>query len=133
MPALLLANYWKPIAIAVAIAAALCYRALLIHQRDAARAETASISVQLADWKISEAACEDAVARQNLAVNTIAAAAARESAAAKTREANVAAAAAATASDGARRSDAILRAPIANDCASAIEWANAQAGELGKW
>jgi len=133
MPALLIANYWKPIAIAVALAAALAYRGLLIHQRDAARAETASISVQLADWKISEAACESAVARQNLAVNAIAASAARESAAAKTREANVAASAAATASDEARRANAILTTPIANDCASAIKWANAQAGELGKW
>jgi len=89
--------------------------------------------VQLADWKISEAACEDAVARQNLAVNEIAAAAARESAAAKTREANVAASAAATASDEALRANAILTTPIANDCASAIKWANAQAGELSKW
>ena len=133
MPALLIANYWKPIAITVAIAAALCYRAVLIHQRDAAKAETASIAVQLADWKISEAACEDAVARQNLAVNEIAAVAARESAAAKTREANVAASAAATASDEVRRATAILSAPIANDCASAIKWANAQAQELSKW
>ena len=133
MPALLVANYWKPIAIAVVLVAALAYRALLIHQRDAARAETATIAVQLADWKVSEAACEDAVARQNAAVNTIAAAAARESAAAKTREDNIAAAAAATASDEARRATAILTAPIANDCASAIKWANAQAGELSKW
>jgi hypothetical protein len=133
MPALLLANYWKPVAIAVAIAAALCYRAVLIHQRDAARAETASIAVQLADWKSAEAACENAVARQNLAVNALAAAAARESAAAKTREDNVAALAAATASNEARRANAILTAPIANDCASAIKWANAQAGELSKW
>ena len=127
MPALLIANYWKPIAIVVALAAALAYRGLLIHQRDAARAETASISVQLADWKISEAACESAVARQNQAVNAIAAAAA------KTREANLAASAAATASDEARRANAILSTPIANDCASAIKWANAQAGELSKW
>jgi len=131
MPVLILANYWKPIAIAVAIAAALAYRGLLIHQRNAARAETASIAVQLADLKSAEAACEDAVARQNLAVNAIAAAAARESAEAKTREANVAAAA--TASDEVRRANAILTAPIANDCESAIKWANAQAGELSKW
>ena len=133
MPALLIANYWKPIAIAVAIAAVLCYRAALIHQRDAARAETASIALQLADWKISEAACEDAVARQNLAVNAIAASAARESAAAKTREDNIAASAAAIASDQARRATAILSAPIASDCEGAIKWANAQAPELSRW
>src|SRR5713101_8025769 len=133
MPALMLANYWKPIAIAVAIAAALAYRGLLIHQRDAARVETASMTAQVADLKSAEAACEDAVARQNTAVNVIAAAAARESAAAETRQANVAAAAAAAASEEARRAAAIQSAPIASDCAGAIKWANAQAGELGKW
>ncbi len=133
MPALMLANYWKPIAIAVAIAAALAYRGILIHQRDAARSETASMAAQVASLKSAEAACEDAVARQNLAVNAIAAAAARETAAAQTREANVAAVAATAASDEARRAAAIQSAPIASDCAGAIEWANTQAEELGKW
>lgn len=133
MPALMLANYWKPIAIAVAIAAALAYRGLLIHQRDAAKAETATLAAQVADLKSAEAACVDAVARQNLAVNAIAAAAAREAGAAQAREANVAAVAASAASDEARRAAAIQSAPIASDCAGAIKWANAQAGELGKW
>src|SRR5713226_8280269 len=109
MPALMLANYWKPIAIAVAIAAALAYRGILIHQRDAARVETASMTAQVADLKSAEAACEDA--------------AARESAAAETRQANVAAAAAAAASEEARRAAAIQSAPIASDCAGAIRWA----------
>lgn len=133
MPLLMLANYWKPIAIAVALAAMFAYRALLIHQRDAARSETASLSMQVADLKSAEAACEGAVARQNAAVNALASASARESSAAQTREANVAAAAAATASDEARRAAAIRIAPIATDCAGAIKWANAEAPELSKW
>src|SRR5271163_712734 len=133
MPALMLANYWKPAALALALAAILIYRAVLIHQRDAAVAATAAMTAQVADLKSAEAACEDAVARQNAAVSAMAAAAARESAAAQTREANVAASAASAATAESRRAAAIQTAPIASDCAGAIKWANAQAGELGKW
>jgi hypothetical protein len=133
MPALLIANYWKPIALAVLIAASLAYRAVIVHQRDAARAATAALTAQVADLKSAEAACEDAVAQQNAAVSALAASAARETAAAQTREANVYAAASSAASAEARRAAAIQTAPIASDCAGAIKWANAQAGELGKW
>jgi hypothetical protein len=133
MPALLIANYWKPIAIAVAIAALLGYRAVLVYQRDAARAATAAMTAQVADLKSANAACEDAVARQNAAVSALAASAARKTAAAQTREANAYAAASSAASAEARRADAIQTAPIASDCAGAIKWANAQAAELGRW
>jgi hypothetical protein len=133
MPALLIANYWKPIAIAVAIAALLAYRAVLVHQRDAARAATATLTAQVADLKSAELACENAVARQNAAVSALAASAARETAAAQTREANVAAAASSAATAEATRAAAIETAPIAADCAGAIKWANAQAADLGKW
>jgi hypothetical protein len=133
MPAMLLANNWKPIALALLLAAAFAYRAILIHQRDTAIAQNVMLTTQAADLKSAEAACEDAVARQNVAVNAIAAASARESAAAQTREANVAAAASATAADEARRAAAIRNTPIASDCAGAIKWANAEAPELGKW
>ncbi len=133
MPALLIANYWKPIAIAVAIAAIFAYRAVIVHQRDAAIASAAALTAQVADLQSAEAACEAAVARQNAAVNALADSAARESAAAQTREANVAAAAASTATAEARRAAALETAPIASDCAGAIKWANAQAADLGKW
>src|SRR5260370_16438577 len=106
MPLLMLANYWKPIAIAVALAAMFAYRALLIHQRDAARSETASLSMQVADLKSAEPACEGAVARQNAPVNALASASVRESSAAQTREANLAAAPPATPSHDAPRSPA---------------------------
>jgi hypothetical protein len=133
MPALLIANYWKPIAIAVAIAAVLAYRAVLVHQRDAARAATAALTAQVYDLKSAELACEDAVARQNSAVSALAASAARETAAAQTREASIYASASSAASAEASRAAAIETAPIAPDCPGAIKWANAQAGELGKW
>jgi len=133
VPALLIANYWKPIAIAVALAAVFAYRAVLIHQRDSAIAASATLTAQVADLKSANAAYEDAVARQNAAVGAMAASAARESALAQTREASVAASASAAADAEARRAAAIQTAPIASDCAGAIKWANAQGGELGKW
>ena len=45
-------------AIALLIAAALGYRALLLHQRDAARAEAAHLSASLADAEASNAALQ---------------------------------------------------------------------------
>src|SRR5260370_25435913 len=106
MPLLMLANYWKPIAIAVALAATFAYRALLIHQRDAARSETASLSMQIADLKSGEDACEGAVARQNAAVITLASASPHESSTAPTPEPNVTAAITETASHEALRTPA---------------------------
>ena len=50
---LLAAKLWKPVAIALLIAAALGYRALLLHQRDAARA-AASASERLAGRRRGE-------------------------------------------------------------------------------
>ena len=65
---LLAAKLWKPVAIALLIAAALGYRALLLHQRDAARAEAAHLSASLADAEASNAALQSAIATQNSAV-----------------------------------------------------------------
>lgn len=106
MPALMMLSYWKPVAIALALAGLLVYRAVLVHQRDAAVAEVATMTAQFADLKSAEAACEAAVAQQN---------------------------AAASASEEERRAAAIEDAPIAPDCAGAIKWGNEQAQELGKW
>ena len=55
-------------AIALLIAAALGYRALLLHQRDAARAAAAHLSASLADAEASNAALQSAIATQNSAV-----------------------------------------------------------------
>ncbi len=133
MPALMMLSYWKPVAIALALAGLLVYRAVRVHQRDAAVAEVATMTAQFADLKSAEAACEAAVAQQNAAVAALKAAADNAAAAAQTRQANVAAAAAASASEEERRAAAIEDAPIAPDCAGAIKWGNEQAQELGKW
>ena len=135
MPALgmLVLTYWKPVALAIAITAMLAYRAVLVHQRDTAQANAATMAAQLDGWKAAEAACEDAVARQNRQVAAIKAEADRAAAAAETRQAGVASAAAVSAAEEGRRAVEIARAPVATDCAGAIRWGNAQANQLGRW
>jgi hypothetical protein len=135
MPAIpiLLLSYWKQIVLAIAIVGAIGYRAVLIHQRNAARAQAESIAVQLADWKAAEAICEASVARQNAAVNAMKSAAETAAAAARTREAKVAVSSAAIAQKEEERAGAIESAPVEGGCEGAIRWGNAQVQELGKW
>jgi hypothetical protein len=132
MPALLFAN-WKPIVLAVVLLGAFAYRATLLHQRDAARAESAAMAIEVADLKSAEAACQAAVARQNDAVNGLKLAAETAVAAAASRTANLASAANLEQSREEARAAEVVRAPIAADCAGAIRWANGQAPALGKW
>jgi hypothetical protein len=51
----LMAGLWKPVAIALLIAAVLGYRALLVHQRDSVRAEVTHLNASLADAEASGA------------------------------------------------------------------------------
>jgi hypothetical protein len=131
---MLAAKLWQPVALALLIAAALGYRALLLHQRDAARAAVTHLSASLADAEASNAALQSAIAAQNSAVAQLraeleqgvqAAAAARERAATA-----MGTAAMRTAASGAR---ALEGARIDAGCAAAIRWGNAQAAELGRW
>src|SRR5437870_8039391 len=57
---LLAGQLWRPVAIALLIAGALGYRALLLHQRDAARAQATQLSASLADAEASNAALQSA-------------------------------------------------------------------------
>ncbi len=130
---LLAAKLWRPAAIALVIAAALGYRALLLHQRDAARAEATHLSASLADAEASNTALQGAIATQNSAVTQLRAqleqgvqeAAARERAATEK-----ATAAMRTATSGAQTLEG---ARIDAGCAAAVRWGNAQAAELGRW
>ena len=124
---------WRPVALAPLVAAALGYRALLVHQRDAARAEASHLSASLADAETSNTALQSAIASQNSAVAQLRAeleqgvrdATARERAAtARGATAMRAAASGAQALQGAR---------IEAGCAAAIRWGNAQAAELSQW
>jgi septal ring factor EnvC (AmiA/AmiB activator) len=112
----LMAGLWKPAAIALLIAAVLGYRALLLHQRDAARAEAAHLSASLADAEASNASLQSAIATQNSAVAQL--------------RAQLGAAVMRLAASGAR---ALESARIDAGCAAAIRWGNAQAVELSRW
>jgi len=124
---------WRPVALALLVAAALGYRALLVHQRDAARAASAHLSASLADAEASNMALQNAVATQNSAVAQLRAELEEDQAAAAARERAAAAdgqAAMRTAANGAA---ALKGARIEAGCAAAIRWGNAQAAELGRW
>ena len=130
---LLAAQLWKPVAIALLIAAALGYRALLVHQRDAARAEAAHLGASLADAEASNAALQSAVATQNSAVAQLRAQLDQDAKSAAARAHTAAAngeAAMRTAASGAQ---ALEDARIAAGCAAAIRWGNEQAAELSRW
>ena len=130
---MLAGQLWKPVAVAMLLAAALGYRALLLHQRDTARASAAHLSAALADAEASNTALQSAIAVQNSAVAQLRAqldASARSAAAREQAAAVRGAAAMRTAASGAR---AMEDARIAAGCAAAIRWGNAQAPELGRW
>jgi hypothetical protein len=130
---LLAAQLWKPVAIALLIAAAVGYRALLVHQRDAARAEASQLGTSLAGAEASNAALQSAIATQNSAVTQLRAQLDQDakSAAARARTAtDTGEAAMRTAASGAQ---VLENARIAAGCAAAIRWGNAQAAELSRW
>ena len=133
MPLLWMLKYWKIGALAALVGAALIYRAVLVHQRDAARAEVKTLTEQTGALQESVAAMRQATARQNAAVAALAAKAGADDAAARARE---------TAADrrGAELMMANLKlarrlrgAAIPGDCAVAIRWGNARGPELGTW
>ena len=127
------ARYWKPIALVLVVMAALAYRAVLIHERDAARREAARLTTENAELQASVNQLTAALKRQDAAV------------AAMGRRADKAAAAFATRSHAAdaraRRVEAraeseasrLVHAPINSGCAAAIQWGNREAKELSRW
>ena len=125
---------WRPVALALLVAAALGYRALLVHQRDAARAASAHLSASLADAEASNTALQNAVATQNSAVAQLRAEL-EEDQAGWPRRANAprpptARQRCAPRPTAPRRSRAHVLRP---DARRRVRWGNAQAAELGRW
>ena len=133
MLALLAGQLWRPMAIALLIAAAVGYRALLVHQRDAARTAVTHLSASLADAEASNAALQKAIAEQNSAVETLKTQLAQSATAAAVRERAADAAGATTLRAAARSAQALEHARIDEGCVAAIRWGNTQAAELGRW
>ena len=132
---MLAAKLWKAVAIALLIAAALGYRALLLHQRDAPRAAAAHLSASLADAEASNAALQSAIATQNSAVAQLRAEleqgvrAARPLLSARGDGGGNGG----DAHGGERRARRLRARGSTAGCAAAIRWGNARAAELGRW
>ncbi|HVB81418.1 MAG TPA: hypothetical protein VNE82_15910 [Candidatus Binataceae bacterium] len=133
MFSMLATQLWKPVAIGLLIAAALGYRALLVHQRNTARAEVTRLSASLADAEASNAALQGAIATQNSAVAQLRTQLEQDAQAAAARERAATAKGAAAMRAAASGAQALERARIDTGCAAAIRWGNAQAAELSRW
>ena len=132
----LLSSYWKPLALAALVAAALVYRAVLIHQRDDAREKVAQLTSEAVALRTSNQALGAMVGRQNAAVAELKARAdAAVNAMAATAAGCIARRASPVESKAEQQGRALIAAPIDpnSGCEGAIRWGNAQAAELSSW
>jgi|SRR5579863_1304281 len=133
MPALALANLWKPLAVVIVIAALIGYRALLIHQRDSARGQVETLRTQMMGLEASNAALKSAVAEQNAAVDALREKLAASQTAAQQREAEYVRRARNQMDAASAQARAVTGAPVPADCEGAIKWGNGQGPQLGRW
>ena len=133
MPALALISYWKPLALAALIATALVYRAVLIHQRDTARANAASLLQKNAALMADNTAMRAAVSNQNAAIENLRTAMSNAQAAAQARAAGAQARGARALQSSLARANQLKTAALPAGCDAAIRWGNAQGPELGRW
>jgi septal ring factor EnvC (AmiA/AmiB activator) len=123
----------KLIALIAIVAAALIYRAVLVHQRDSARAQVTALSDAAAGLRAENASMAAAVARQNAAVNAVQDKMKAVERDAAQREANSATNAARTMNAEIAHANAERNAAVPAGCQGAIDWGNAQGPELGRW
>src|SRR5690349_5801954 len=131
--ALFATRYWKPLAIAAVVAAAIGWRAVLVSERNHARADAARATAEASALRSANAALSAAVAEQNAAVETMRARAAAQARTAGEREAAAARTGAAAARAAELQAGRLASAPIGAGCDAAIRWGNARAAELSRW
>jgi hypothetical protein len=124
---------WKLIALAILVIAILVYRAVLVHQRDSARAQVAALTDAAAVLRAANASMAAAVTQQNQAVAALQAKMKLTQDAAAVRETQSANRASHALAQELAHSKALSNAPIPAGCQAAIAWGNAQAPELGRW
>lgn len=132
---LIISQYWKALVLAGLMAAAVAYRAILVHQRDQARAQVAQLTAEGAALRVSNQAMTAAINQQNTAVTALKV---RADAAVNIMAANEAVAlraGAAAQGQAQQQAQALIAASIdaSSGCAGAIRWGNAQAPELSAW
>jgi hypothetical protein len=135
MPLIVLSHYWKPLMLLALLAAAIAYRAVLLHQRDEARSQVTQLTVEAAALRTSNQALGTMIDRQNAAVAQLKAQADAAMNAMSASENAASIAAGAAESQAEQQGKALLTAPIDVNarCAGAIQWGNAQAAELSSW
>jgi len=131
----LLAQYWKPVALLALLAGAITYRAILLHQLSEARAQVAQLDAEASALRTNNQALGAMIGRQNAAVAELKA---RADAAANSMANNEAAARRAGASaqgQAQQQAQRLLQSAIdaRSGCEGAIRWGNAQAVELSSW
>ena len=124
---------WKLIALALVVATAVLYRAVLVHQRDSARAQVTQLSAAAAVLRADNAEMKSSVVRQNAALDALQQKMKAAQVEAAQREAQYAASATEAMNKELARASAIRKAPVPAGCQGAIEWGNAQGPELGQW
>jgi hypothetical protein len=132
---ILLAQYWKPLLLAALVASALAYRAILVHQRDEARAQVTQTSAEMATLRTANQALGATVDQQNQAVARLKAEADAAENAMTARENTASSEATAALDKAEQQARALSAAPInaASGCEGAIQWGNARAVELSSW
>jgi hypothetical protein len=124
---------WKLIAIAILIVSILVYRAVLVHQRDTARAQVAALTDAAAVLRAANASMAAAVTQQNEAVAGLQAKMKLAQNAAAEKETASASRAAQALAQELLQAKTLSNAPIAAGCQAAIDCGNAQAPGLGRW
>jgi hypothetical protein len=124
---------WKLIAIAILIVSILVYRAVLVHQRDTARAQVAALTDAAAVLRAANASMAAAVTQQNEAVAGLQVKMKLAQNAAAEKETASASRAAQALAQELVQAKTLSNAPIAAGCQAAIDWGNAQAPGLGRW
>ena len=124
---------WKVVAFAVLVATMLLYRAVLVHQRDSARAQVTALIDAGATLRAANASMAAAVARQNAQLAALQDRMKLALQAAAQRHAQATDAAARALGHDLANADAIRNAPVPAGCQGAIVWGNAQGPELGRW
>jgi len=124
---------WKPALIVGLLGAVFIYREVVVHQRDSARAQVAKSAIQIADLSASNQEFQATVGECNSKVDSLQADAERAQQAV-TAQALAAADRAANLTAAANAAAAVLgKDQIASSCKGAIQWANQQGPELGRW
>jgi len=127
------ARHWRIGVVAIALAVAGAWAAVIIHERNAARAESARLEAQVADLKVSNGSMQAAIAAQNAAVDKLRTTLLSENAAAAARESAATVRGAQMMMTAGNRAAALEHSAVGAGCGAAVAWANRQAKELGAW